>query len=213
MKSTISNIDRTKTTEYKMTSALENVRGLLGVKYNKDKIKTNYYKPWEMITIKCSKALKFSEDFVEKLDTINLTQQCLIKVYPESFDSSNYNIIKCFSCGCQACALNIQATEDDFILYDKIFFKQYQGLGYVQKPEKLLSKNYKYYDRPSYICHMEIISLKNCSKLIEDEKIKIDNNGELSLKIYSIGIKEDENNTPLDCKLMNGGIFPHFQGQ
>ena len=213
MKSTISNIDRTKTTEYKMTSALENVRGLLGVKYNKDKIKTNYYKPWEMITIKCSKALKFSEDFVEKLDTINLTQQCLIKVYPESFDSSNYNIIKCFSCGCQACALNIQATEDDFILYDKIFFKQYQGLGYVQKPEKLLSKNYKYYDRPSYICHMEIISLKNCSKLIEDEKIKIDNNGELSLKIYSIGIKEDENNTPLDCKLMNGVIFPHFQGQ
>ena len=212
--STRSSIHRTQTTEYKITSGLENLRGLLGVKFNKEKIKTNYYKPWEVITMKCSKAMKFSEDFVDKNDMINLTQQCLVKVYPENFDSSNYNMIKCFSCGFQACALNIQATDDDFILYDKIFFKQYQGLGYVVKPEKLLSKNfYSHYDRPSYIFHMEILSLKNCSKLIENENITIDDQGQLSLKIYSIGIKEDENNEALTCKLTNGVIFPNFQGE
>ena len=214
MASTRSSIHRTQTTEYKMTSGLENVRGLLGVKFNKEKIKTNYYKPWEMITMKCSKAMKFSEDFVDKNDMIYLTQQCLVKVYPENFDSSNYNMIKCFSCGFQACALNIQATDDDFILYDKIFFKQYQGLGYVVKPEKLLSKNfYSYYDRPSFIFHMEILSLKNCSKLIENENITIDDEGQLSLRIYSIGIKEDENNDALTFKLTNGVIFPNFQGE
>ena len=214
MASTRSSIHRTQTTEYKMTSGLENVRGLLGVKFNKEKIKTNYYKPWEMITMKCSKAMKFSEDFVDKNDMIYLTQQCLVKVYPENFDSSNYNMIKCFSCGFQACALNIQATDDDFILYDKIFFKQYQGLGYVVKPEKLLSKNfYSYYDRPSFIFHMEILSLKNCSKLIENENITIDDQGQLSLRIYSIGIKEDENNDALTFKLTNGVIFPNFQGE
>ena len=207
-------IDRTKTEiESKTTSALENVRGLLGVKYNKDKIKSNYYKPWEMITLKCSKVIKASEDFLEKKDMINLTQQCLVKVYPENFDSSNYNIIKCFSCGFQSCALNIQATTDDYILYDKIFFKQNQGLGYVLKPEKLLSKNFNYYyDRPSYVCHIEIISLKNCSKLVEDANIKLDDEGYLTLQIYSIGIKEDEsNNKSLNCKLTNGVIFPHFE--
>ena len=52
-----SSIIRSQTTEFKKSSALENVRGLSGVKYNKDKIKTNYYKPWEMITLKCSKGI------------------------------------------------------------------------------------------------------------------------------------------------------------
>ncbi len=194
------------------TSALENVRGLLGTKYNKEKINKNYYKPWEMITLKSTKVLKLAEDLVGKRDMMNLTQKCLIKVYPQSFDSSNYNMIKCFSCGIQACALNMQATEDDFILYDKIFFKQNQGLGYVVKPERFFSsQNNYYYDKPCYYCHMEIISLINCSKLIENAKIKIDNQGELVLKIYSIGIKEDENNPSFNCKLKDGTMFPNFE--
>ena len=194
------------------TSALENIRGLLGTKYNKEKINKNYYKPWEMITLKSTKVLKLAEDLVGKRDMMNLTQQCLIKVYPQSFDSSNYNMIKCFSCGIQACALNMQATEDDFILYDKIFFKQNQGLGYVVKPERFFSsQNNYYYDKPCYYCHMEIISLINCSKLIENAKIKIDNQGELVLKIYSIGIKEDENNPSFNCKLKDGTMFPNFE--
>jgi hypothetical protein len=208
------NIDRSKTEteEYKTITALENIRGLLGTKFNKEKLNSNYYKPWEMITFKCSKAVKCSQDLIEKRDMINLTQQCLIKVYPEKFDSSNYNMIKCFSCGFQACALNIQATEDDFILYDKIFFKQNQGLGYVVKPEKYFSKEKQFfYDKPSYICHMEIVSLVNCSKLIENAKISMDNQSQLNINIYSIGIKEDEGNPQLNCKLINGTMFPNFE--
>ena len=67
-----STINKSLTTEIKTSSVLENVRGLLGTKYDKDKINTNYYKPWEMITMKCSKAIKISEDFVEKRNMINL---------------------------------------------------------------------------------------------------------------------------------------------
>ena len=205
-------VKKTSTTEYKTITALENVRGILGVKYNKEKIKSNYYKPWEMITIKCSKATKFSEEFTDKVDIINLTKHCLIKVYPENFDSSNYNTIKCFSCGIQSCALNIQATDDDFILYDKIFFKQNEGFGYVLKPEKLCSEKINvYYDRVKYICHMEIVSLINCSKLIENAKIKIEKEGELNLRIYAIGTKEDESNRKVNCKLINGTLFPNFE--
>ena len=208
-----STVNRSLTTEFKTTSVLENVRGLLGAKFNKDKINANFYKPWEMITMKCSKATKMSDDFVEKRNMINLTQQCLIKIYPENFDSSNYNMVKCFTCGIQACALNMQATDDDFILYDKIFFKQNKGFGYVLKYEKFFSKNFNYYyDRPSYKIHMEICSLINCSKLIENAKINIDDKGELVLKIYAIGIKEDENNPAITCKLTNGTMFPTFGG-
>ena len=202
---------RTKTDEYITVSDLENVRGLLGTKLYKEKINSNYYKPWEMITIKCSKAISSSQDLVEKRDMINLTQQCLVKVYPENFDSSNYNMIKCFSCGFQACALNIQKTEDDFILYDKIFFKQNQGLGYVVKSEKFFSKQNTFYiDKPSYICHMEIVSMINCSKLIENAKIDTDCQSQLNVKIYSIGVKEDENNPVYNCTLINGTMFPNF---
>ena len=209
---TKSSVNRSQTVEYKTSSALENVRGLLGVKFYKNKIKSNYYKPWEMITFKCSKALKLAQDFIDKRDMINLSQQCLIKIYPENFDSSNYNIIKCLSCGFQVCTLNIQATDDDFVLYDKVFFKQNQGLGYVLKPEKMFLKDLShFYDKPLYVCHMEIVSLINCSKLLEIAKLKIDNKSELSLKIYSIGIKEDENNSALNCTLINGTLFPNFE--
>ena len=205
-------VNKTNTTEYQTTTALENIRGLYGVKFNQEKIKSNYYKSWEVITMKCSKALKFEEEFTNKADMIGLTQHCLIKVYPEKFDSSNYNIIKCYSCGMQCCALNIQATDDDYTLYDKIFYKQNGGLGYVLKPDKLCSQKIDiYYDRPKYICHMEIVSLINCSKLIEKAGQNIDGQEELNLKVYSIGIKEDEKNQKLSYKLINGSLFPNFE--
>ena len=205
-------VNKTNTTEYKTTTALENIRGLLGVKFNQEKIKSNYYKPWEVITMKCSKAMKFEDEFTNKADMISLTQHCLIKVYPEKFDSSNYNIIKCYACGMQCCALNIQATDDDYTLYDKIFYKQNRGLGYVLKPDKLCSPKIDiYYDRPKYICHMEIVSLINCSKLIEKAGQNINEQGQLNVKVYSIGIKEDEKNQKLSFKLINGSLFPNFE--
>ena len=198
--------------EKRTIDKLENVRGILSMKLIKDKIYSNYYKPWEMITLKSTKATKIPDDLNEKKDIIKVTQQCLIKVYPQSLDSKNYNMIKCFSCGIQACALNIQTTEDDFILYDKIFFKQSQGLGYVVKYDKFFSRNnIDTYEKPRYICHMEIVSLINCSILIENAGLSIDINKELSVTIYSIGVKEDESNPEVNSKLINGTMFPSFK--
>ena len=198
--------------EARTFNSLENVRGILSVKLIKSKIDTNYYKPWEMITIGSRKATKFADNLEEKEDIVKVTQKCSIKVYPESLESDNYNMIKCFSCGIQACALNMQTTEDDFILYDKIFFKQNGGLGYVVKHKKFLSgNNFDNYEKHKYICHMEIVSLINCSLLIEDAKLGIDIKKELKVKIYSIGVKEDESNPIVDAKLINGTMFPSFE--
>ena len=55
-------------------------------------------------------------------EIIKLSQHCILKAYPDSFNSDNYDIIKCWRCGCQAAALNIQALEDDFTLFNIVFF-------------------------------------------------------------------------------------------
>ena len=212
-------IKRTKSLHYNnkqieenIIIGLEKILGLIGMKFKSDQVTTNYYKPWEMITIKCSKATKFADNFVDKINITNLTKHCLLRIYPEKFDSTNYNIIKCFSCGIQGCCLNIQATKDDFTLYNKIFFKQNEGLGYVLKPERFLSQEFNsYYDRVSYICKIQIVSLFNLSKLIEEENIDIKYDNNLSLSIYVIGTKEDESNPKFDFKLINGSLFPSFQ--
>ena len=194
------------------TKGLEKILGIIGVKYMKEKIDTNYYKPWEMMTIKCSKSLKFSEDINEKKSILNLTKHCLIRIYPDNFDSSNYNIIKCFSCGIQGCCLNIQSTEDDFTLYNKIFFKQKEGKGYILKPERYFSNEFICsYDKPNYICKMEILSIINLYGLIEELKLKYNKDMPLNLSIYVIGIREDEYNLKCDFKLINGALFPQFE--
>ena len=215
----IPNLKRTKNMyinkkrgEVKATKGLEKILGIIGVKYNKEKVDTDYYKPWEMITLKCSKTVKFSEDINEKKSILNLTKHCLLRIYPESFDSSNYNIIKCFACGIQGCCLNMQSTEDDFTLYNKIFFKQNEAQGYILKPERYFSNECIYdYDKPNYICKIQILSLINLYALIEELKLKFNKDMELNLAIYVIGIKEDESNPKYDFKLINGGLFPKFQ--
>ena len=218
-KTIIPNLKRTKNMyinkkrgEVKATKGLEKILGIIGVKYNKEKVDTDYYKPWEMITIKSSKSVKFSEDINEKKSILNLTKHCLLRIYPESFDSSNYNIIKCFACGIQGCCLNMQSTEDDFTLYNKIFFKQNEAQGYVLKPERFFSNEFIYdYDKPNYICKIQILSIINLYALIEELKLKFNKDMELNLAIYVIGIKEDESNPKYDFKLINGGLFPKFQ--
>ena len=194
------------------TKGLEKILGIIGVKYIKEKVDTNYYKPWEMMTIKCSKSIKFSEDINEKKSILNLTKHCLLRIYPENFDSSNYNIIKCFSCGIQGCCLNIQSTEDDFTLYNKIFFKQNESKGYVLKPERYFSNDFiGSYDKPNYICKMEILSIINLFGLIEEIKLKYNKDMPLNLSIYVIGIREDEDNQKYNFKLINGALFPKFE--
>ena len=212
----------------KSSVGLEKILGLIGVKFNKEKIDSNYYKPWEMMTLKCSKATKFSEDFIYRKKITNLTKHCLLRIYPENFDSTNYNIIKCFACGIQGCCLNIQSTKDDFTLYNKIFFKQNEGLGYVLKPERFLSNEFNcYYDRASHIFKIQILSLINIYKLIEESKKDFNvsdnslvnflkkgfssDNNPLNISIYAIGIKEDENNPKYNFQLINGSLFPKFK--
>ena len=168
------------------------------------------YQPWEMVTLKCNKCLSYSSTFDKRVRMINFSKNSLIKVYPQNFDSTNYNIIQWWLLGANIAALNIQANLDDFTLYDKVFFLQNQNLGFVKKPDKLLfdSNEYESYKKPYFKVTLNIISFFALSKLLEETGIKIRKGNSFYLEVYILGCKEEEEkNEKYKFYLTDGFIF------
>ena len=113
----------------------------------------------------------------------------MLKAYPQNFDSSNYDIIKCWSCGCQCAAINIQAVEDDFTLFNQIFFTQNKNNGYILKPKKFINKYFSFeeYKIPKFYIKMKIIYLFNFVELIHLSDIPFVQNAKMEMKIYNLG--------------------------
>ena len=192
---------------------LEKLRGLHGTKFKIKQIDELKYQPWEFVTLKSDKIIKYSKNFETRKQLIQFNQHCLMKAYPQKFDSSNYDIIKCWLTGCQCAAINIQATEDDFTLFDKIFFKQNQNKGYVLKPQKLLpSKNIEFetYEKRCKTIRLKIISVFNMVKLINVSKSKIKKDKQISFEVYSLDAVNLEEKNYFQFKLTGGVIFPQI---
>ena len=193
---------------------LDKIRGLNGTKFNFKEIEKMNYQPWEMVTLKCNKCLSYSSTFDKRVKMINFSKNTLIKVYPQNFDSTNYNIIQWWLLGANIAALNIQANLDDFTLYDKVFFLQNKNLGFVKKPDKLLfnSNEYESYNKPYFKISLNIISIFALSKLLDETGIKIRKGYSFVLKVYILGCREDEEkNTKYKFKLNDGFIFTRIQ--
>jgi phosphatidylinositol phospholipase C delta len=193
---------------------LEKLRGLHGTKFKIKQIDELKYQPWEFVTLKSDKIIKYSKKFETRKQLILFNQHCLMKAYPQKFDSSNYDVIKCWSTGCQCAAINIQATDDDFTLYDKIFFKQNQNKGYVLKPEKLLPNKdmqFENYLEPHKKINLKIISAFNIVKLINISKIKIKKDKQINIEIYTLDSIEKKDDDKFVIKLSGGVIFPKIE--
>ena len=188
---------------------LEEVRGLPGTKFKFSEIAKRDYKPWECLTLKCKKFLEYHSNPFKLNEILKLSQHCILKAYPNSFNSDNYDIIKCWRCGCQAAALNIQALEDDFTLFNIVFFYQNRKCGYVLKPYKLLKENETFSQEKSYYkLTMKIISIYNLLKLMESSEDAIYQNGKVLMEIYSLGSEGDDNNPHQIYELNCGLMFP-----
>ena len=198
-----------KIEEVPIIQSLENIRGLLGTKFKYEKIKENNYKPWDFITIKSKKLIKYYSDAIKRKTMISLSHHCMIKAYPQNFDSTNYDIIKCWAMGVQAAAINIQATKDDYTLFNTVFFCQNQNCGYVLKPRKLLDEIsiLNDYNNPVFILGFKLYSLFNLNKLIENDE-KINYSGKLHVEIYSLGFINDDKFPKKKFKLKGGMVFP-----
>ena len=205
------NAEKEEETETETVPNLEKLRGLPGAKFNYDQIEENNYKPWECLTLKCKKFLKYHSNPLQQNEIIKLSQHCILKAYPDSFSSANYDIIKCWRCGCQAAALNIQALEDDFTLFNMVFFYQNRKCGYVLKPSKLLDpKIIIDYERSYYTLKMKILSCYNLLKLIEKREEALYDKGKLQLEIYSLGSDNDDKNPHKKYELKGGLMFPEI---
>ena len=192
---------------------LEKLRGLPGTKFNYDEIEEKNYKPWECVTLKCKKFLKYHSNPLQQNEIIKLSQHCILKAYPDSFTSANYDIIKCWRCGCQAAALNIQALEDDYTLFNTVFFFQNRKCGYVLKPLKLLdSKIIIDYEKSYYSLKMKILSCYNLLKLIELNEDILYEKAKLQMEIYSLGSDNDDKNPHIKYELKGGLMFPTISG-
>ena len=171
------------------------------------------YKPWECLTLKCTKFIKYHSDPKKQNEIIKLSQHCILKAYPDSFNSDNYDIIKCWRCGCQAAALNIQALEDDFTLFNIVFFYQNRKCGYVLKPKRLLEPNIANNNKKSFcFLEMKIISCFYLLKLIDANEDNLTENGKLTMEIYPLGSEEDDNVPHKKFTLSCGLLFPVIMG-
>ena len=181
--------DQNEQEENEYITSLEHVRGLLGQKFKYERIETFKYKHWEFVTLKSTLYLKLFESIEKRKKIIELSFHCMMKAYPQNFDSSNYDIIKCWCCGCQTAAINIQAVEDDYTLFNQIFFTQNNNCGYVLKPKKFLLKTFEleYYVKPKFFIKIQIINLFNFVKLAEIAEVKQKKGGKMQIKIYSLG--------------------------
>ena len=188
---------------------LEKLRGLPSAKFKYEEIEENKYKPWECLTLKCKKFIKYESEPEKQKEIIKLSQHCILKAYPDSFRSNNYDIIKCWRCGCQIAALNIQALEDDFTLFNNIFFYQNKKCGYVLKPQRLLDKDIIINNKtPNGKIEFKIISCYNLLKLMESKEDIIYEKGKLTMEIYSLGSEQDDINPHRIYKLKGGLMFP-----
>ena len=178
----------TEKPESECIESLAKIRGLLGQKFKYEKIKTFNYKPWEFVTLKSKLFIKIFENLEKRKELINLSFHCMLKSYPQNFDSSNYNVIECWSCGCQCAAINIQAVNDDFTLFNQIFFTQNKNCGYILKPKKLIEKyfNFEDYKTRKFYINFEIINLFNFTELINLSNIPFIKNAKMQMKIYSL---------------------------
>ena len=192
---------------------LETCRGLLTCDFNEDKLNDlSYYRHIDFCKFRSSKYLDFYYDEKMRNKMVQFGQHCMIKVYPISFNSYNFDIIKSWLAGCQCACLNIQKNDDDFLLYNKVFFRQNYNCGYVLKPSKLLLENYiEKNDAPKYTLKCRIYSIFNLVELLEisGNKIKKDNN-DIRLIIYSIGNNKDDKFKPVNIKLNGSLYFPYI---
>ena len=187
---------------------LETCRGLLTCDFNEAKLDDlSYYRHIDFCKFRCSQYINFYYDEKKRKKMIDFSQHCMIKVYPISFNSYNFDVIKSWLTGCQCACLNMQKYDDDFLLYNKVFFRQNYNCGYVLKPSKLLDTHFIDSNKQKYKLKFRIYSIFNLVQLLETSGNNITTKLiDLNIIINSIGNLKDDSFKTVDIKL-NGNLF------
>lgn len=134
------------TIKIKTIEKMAKIVGMIGVKYKLRDFSGGLYLPWECVSISEPDFNRYAINIEERIKLIKFCQKSFIKTYPDVVkrtNSTNQDAILSWACGVQIAALNLQKTDDDMILINKIFFKLNGGSksGYILKPEILRNPN------------------------------------------------------------------------
>ena len=160
---------------------LANILGMVGVKYHKETFDPKKFLPWECISIAENDILKYISVPENKFKIMEYCTSSFLKIYPDGFrtDSSNQDVVNFWALGCQFCTLNLQKTDDDCALINKMFFKLNGGskCGYVLKPAWLRKFNEENFKKrklnPMFKIKFEILSGFHLNLTIpNDKKVK-----------------------------------------
>lgn len=171
--------------------------GMVGRKFVIDELEKQKYQPWDCVSITEDKIASFAKNAEKKKLVISYTRNSFMKVYPRGtrFDSSNCDPTKSWLCGAQISALNLQSTDDDYVLLNKIFFKLNGGCGYILKPDWLIDEKAPI---KSYKSHSMNLLIKIISGNMLQNILKIDgvyeNIKEIAVSVQLLGSYEDDNN-------------------
>lgn len=171
--------------------------GMVGRKFNIDELDKLNYQPWDCVSITEDKIGSYGKNLEKKALVIKYCRNSFMKIYPRGtrFDSSNCDPVKSWICGAQISALNLQTTDDDYVLLNQIFFKINKGCGYILKPDFLIREDapVKSYKQPVLNLTIKLISgimLQNILKINGVvEKYK-----EIAVSMKVIGCYEDDYN-------------------
>lgn len=176
------------------TSELDFSRGMFGTKLNLKEIDKMNYQPWEMVTLKCSKLIAYSESNQTRNQMIDYNKNSFTKAYPTNFDSTNYDPVKCWITGAQVAAMNFQTVSDDDLLLNRMFFKINQNCGLVLKPHKLFPESdyYESYDYPYGTVEFKLLSVIGVNVLFSKSEIQFEDDYSLELHCSIQGSDSDD---------------------
>ena len=188
-------------------SEMHNCAGLVSRKFHIDELKEMKYQPWDCVSVTEDSIAKWGKNIEKRKQVISYTRNSFMKVYPRGtrFDSSNCDPTKSWLCGAQISALNLQSTEDDFVLLNKLFFKINKASGFILKPEFLRNekaevRSYKY---PCMNLLIKLISGIMLQNILKKDGI-VEAVQEIAVSFKVIGsYEDDENNKPFSSDYIN----------
>lgn len=174
--------------------------------------------PYEMSSFGESKCFKLIEKHGGAMIQYNIKQ--FSRTYPKGkrVDSSNYNPVPAWTCGCQMVALNYQTpSEPMFIQRGK--FKDNGSCGYLLKPPSLLSTVLKWNpkripesmpDRKFKHLTVEVLSARKLPKsgVIDSSKsVEVSINPFVVLEMHGV---PDDNRTFKTATIVDNGFNPNW---
>jgi hypothetical protein len=156
----------------KTIKEIQNLSGLVKRKFHftNDQDEFNI---WDCPSIKETVIADMANNFEMRKKLVNFCKKSFLKIYPtiKRYDSSNMDPVKCWICGPQIAAMNVQSLHEDQMLINKILFRINQSCGYIPKPEFLLKEDYdRTYEKPVLRITIEFLSGLMLQELITKEK-------------------------------------------